>query len=155
MRHRGLFPSGPSHPNYKHGMTKTPEFSSWHAMVTRCTNPNIHDWDRYGGRGVMMSERWKVFENFLADVGPRPSLKYTLDRWPNPNGNYEPGNVRWADKSQQARNRRNTPLLTFAGLTLDYQDWATRQGITVAMIKNRLRDGWPLEKLLTTPRLRA
>ena len=94
----------------KHGHTKpgnpSPEYRSWIAMKTRCNNPNHRHFDNYGGRGIRVCERWvRSFENFLADMGPRPSLQYSLDRIDS-EGGYEPGNCRWATRSEQNRNRR-------------------------------------------------
>jgi hypothetical protein len=76
-------------------------------MIARCTNPNQTGFAKYyGGRGVTVCERWSQFENFLADMGPRPRGK-TLDRFPNPDGNYEPSNCRWATPRQQRENQRS------------------------------------------------
>ena len=95
----------------KHGAARTgqntAEYRAWCSMITRCTNPNRKKWPDYGGRGITVCERWRnSFENFLADMGPRPSPKHSVDRYPNNDGNYEPGNVRWATKAEQANNRR-------------------------------------------------
>lgn len=91
----------------RHGDCKAREYNSWANMIQRCTNPKHPKYPDYGGRGIKVCEHWRSsYPNFLADVGRRPSLAHTLDRFPDVNGNYEPGNVRWADATQQANNRR-------------------------------------------------
>lgn len=92
----------------KHGLTGSPEYRSWGAMLTRCNNPNATGYNRYGGAGVRVCERWLKFENFLADMGERPSLDYSLDRYPDKFGDYEPSNCRWATAKEQQANRRDT-----------------------------------------------
>jgi hypothetical protein len=74
-------------------------------MWTRCTNPNVDSFERYGGRDIKVCARWQRFENFLADMGERPAGK-TLDRYPNPYGDYKPSNCRWATPLEQRHNRR-------------------------------------------------
>lgn len=83
----------------------TPTYQAWQNMIQRCTNPNRPDYHHYGGRGITICERWMTFENFLADVGEKPK-GLSIDRFPDNNGNYEPGNVRWANQTQQVRNSR-------------------------------------------------
>jgi hypothetical protein len=99
-----------------HGHTKgpagsyrtSPEFRTWSAMKGRCLNPNNGKYHRYGARGIKVCDRWlglDGFVNFLADMGDKPSASHSIDRFPNRNGNYEPGNCRWATSKQQGENR--------------------------------------------------
>jgi len=91
-----------------HGHTRngeTPTYYIWCAMQRRCFNANTKDYPNYGGRGITVCDRWRQFENFLADMGERPQ-GLSIDRFPNNDGNYEPGNVRWATPKEQANNRR-------------------------------------------------
>lgn len=84
--------------------SRSPEYRSWQSMLTRCYNKKYHRFDRYGGRGITVCDRWREsFENFLTDMGSR-STGTSIDRFPNPNGNYEPSNCRWATRVQQRNN---------------------------------------------------
>lgn len=89
----------------KHGKSKTAEYRTWQAIIQRCYNPKTAKFHRYGGRGISMCLRWQnSFDDFLADMGPRPSPRHSIDRFPNPDGNYGPANCRWATAKQQNSN---------------------------------------------------
>lgn len=97
---------GYNNPNYRHGLWKTKEYGIWNAMRQRCTNPNSQKWKHYGGRGIKVCDEWlKSFIPFYEHIGPKPGPEYSLDRINN-DGNYEPGNVRWATIYQQNNNTR-------------------------------------------------
>jgi hypothetical protein len=137
--------------NRSHMLSNSPTYSTWANMLTRCTNPKFEDWDRYGGRGIRVCQAWFSFEAFLADMGERPSPSHSLDRYPDQNGNYEPGNCRWATGKEQCRNRRDNNLITFNGETKTAAEWSEITGITPSTLRARTRAGWPADKCLTTP----
>jgi hypothetical protein len=88
-------------------MWKAPEYKTWAKIKQRCHNPKDANYFRYGARGIAMCPKWRNnFEAFFADVGLRPSPSHSLDRFPNNDGGYEPGNVRWATITEQANNKR-------------------------------------------------
>jgi hypothetical protein len=115
-------------------------------MRRRCTYQDDISWHRYGGRGVVICERWKQFENFLADMGKKPSPTHSLDRI-DPHGNYEPANCKWATRTEQARNRRNNTLVTINGETAPLATFVERFGQDYSRIYQRLNKlGWSVEK---------
>jgi hypothetical protein len=139
----------------KHGGSRRgrelPEYAIWCSMIKRCENPNETHYPHYGGRGITVCERWRNdFAAFLADMGSRPSPQHSIDRIDN-DGNYEPGNVRWATDKDQARNTTRNHWITFNGETLCLVAWAERIGMSHVGLLNRLRKGWSIERALTTP----
>lgn len=128
------------------------EYHSWRSMKSRCRNENDPAYPRYGGRGVNVCDEWfDSFDKFLADMGPKPTTKYTVDRFPDNNGNYEPGNVRWATPDQQNQNRRDTHQLTLNGVTKSISEWAEVKGWTRGLIYQRIKNGASDEEALTRP----
>jgi hypothetical protein len=88
------------------GNNPSPEYRAWASMINRCERPTYRGFHRYGGRGITICDRWRSsFESFFEDMGKRPSGDHSLDRFPNNDGNYEPGNCRWATRKEQAANR--------------------------------------------------
>lgn len=137
--------------NLRHGMSHTSIHNTWMGMRQRCENPKCEAYPSYGGRGIKVCSRWLIFENFSADMGVPPQKGMTLDRFPDNDGDYEPGNVRWATKKEQANNRRSSRLLTFGGETLTVSQWEDRQGFARGAISGRLWSGWTVERAITEP----
>lgn len=112
-------------------------------MRERCYYEKHVVYRYYGGRGITVCDRWRQsFESFLADVGPAPSQKHTIDRHPNKAGNYEPGNVRWALQIQQNRNKSSNRMVTFKGEKMCLTEACEKAGVSYVMVKKRLRRGW-------------
>jgi len=130
-----------------HGLSRIGcrEYRIWACMLSRCRNPRDWGYHNYGGRGIKVCERWERFDNFLADMGPAPSPTHSIDRYPDNDGNYEPGNCRWATKHEQDTNRRQTRLLTMNGETLCVKDWARKFNIDYDMLLRRIARGTALE----------
>jgi len=129
---------------------RTPTYRSWDAMIQRCTNPKATGYAEYGGAGITVCERWRKFEAFLADMGERPDGT-SLDRHPDLNGNYEPGNCRWATPREQNLNRAATRYIEFNGERKSLVEWAESLGITTPGMIRRLKR-MPLERALTEPK---
>jgi hypothetical protein len=138
--------------NYeKHGMERTPEYKSWQHMLDRCHNSANKRFADYGGRGIIVCERWRhSFINFYKDMGPKPSRGHSIDRVDN-DGPYSPNNCRWATNDGQARNTRRNRWLTYQGETLCAADWARRMKMPHPTLHARLKAGWSVERALTQP----
>lgn len=135
----------------KHGETGTKYYNIWRGIIKRCTVPTHRAWKSYGGRGITVCERWlSSFENFRADMGPRPSPTHSLDRKDN-NGNYEPGNCRWATAKEQLNNTRVNLVLEHNGVRMTAMQWAEKTGLAPHLVYARTRRGWSPERTLTTP----
>jgi hypothetical protein len=125
----------------------SPTYRSWNRMRARCLKPTATQWKHYGGRGITVCKRWESFENFLADMGERPSLKHSIDRIDN-SGNYEPGNCRWATMQEQCNNRRSSRMIEYDGVTMSLADWARKVGIKYQLLLQRLNRGWSAQDAL-------
>lgn len=133
-----------------HGQRYTSLYQGWRRIKEYCYNENNTHYADYGGRGIEMCPTWRdSFEAFAADVGRPPFEGAELDRYPNNDGNYEPGNVRWATKKQQANNRRSNRLLEWEGQIKTVQEWGEHLGIDPQKIRNRLRRGWAVPEVFS------
>jgi hypothetical protein len=136
--------------NRKHGRWNTPTWKSWACMINRCERPQHEQYPRYGGRGILICARWHDFENFLADIGERPSNDHSIERIDN-DGNYEPGNCRWANRFEQARNRRNSRFLVIDGQQKLIVEWLELSGVSRSLFEARKRLGWADKEAVFTP----
>ena len=137
-----------------HGEVGTPLHSSWISARKRCYSPSHDSYPYYGGRGITMHPDWADYTVFASDIrqsiGDHPGKGFQLDRI-DTEKNYEPGNVRWATPKKNARNRRSNTLLTFDGKTQCVSAWAEEKGWGRHVILTRLKLGWSVEEVLSTP----
>lgn len=134
-----------------HGKSETPTWVAWSSMKARCLNRTNTGYKDYGGRGILICQRWlDSFENFLEDMGERPD-GLSLERL-DVNGNYEPSNCKWATDKEQKRNQRRTRWITFQGETLSSVEWSEKVGLPRRLITSRIDTlGWDVGRALTTP----
>lgn len=156
----------------KHGLSGTPEYNTWVGIRRRCYDPSVFGYSYYGGRGIVVCDRWtgdRGFENFLVDMGQRPSPAHSIDRIDS-DGNYCPENCRWATKAQQIQNRRNSRrdrpprnrdikapprgrlwVLVHEGRAMSLQQIAETTGMDPKLLESRLRSGESLSCILSQP----
>lgn len=132
-----------------HDKTYTREYMMWEAIKERCYNKNVEGFHLYGGRGIKMCDRWlNSIENFINDIGKRPTKYHTFDRI-DVNGDYCPENFRWATPKEQANNRRNNRLIKYNNEELTVTQWAEKIGTNSQNLFKKIDDGWSIEEILT------
>ena len=135
--------------NTTHGMSGLSEYNIWKSMRKRCNSRKAVNYQRYGGVGITICERWaNSFENFLADMGRRPSPKHSLDRFPDRKGNYEPTNCRWATIKQQNNNTNRNFYVTVDGRTMSLMEATELRNVNYSKVYSRLKKGWTIERAL-------
>lgn len=127
----------------KHGMKNTPEYRTWADMKARCLNPNRDSFPNYGGRGIKVCERWMSFENFISDLGRRPE-GHSIDRI-DPDGNYEPGNVRWIPLVKQQGNKRSNLFVIYLNEKMTATQYALLTGQKPDSVRSSIRNGRKLK----------
>jgi len=133
----------------KHGMSATSEYRIYFAMKKRCLDPSAVGYPRYGGRGITICDEWiKSFENFYADMGPRPSLRHSLERLDNELG-YSKENCKWATATEQNNNKRSNRKYTYQDELITVAQIAKRIGMSYHKLWARLRAGWSLENAIS------
>lgn len=130
--------------NKTHGDSKAAEYHSWNSMQGRCKNPKNPGYRHYGGRGIRVCERWQSYENFLLDMGRRPSPDHEIDRIDN-DGQYCPENCKWSTRKEQTRNTRHNRMVVVRGELMPLVRAAEVLGITWDMARYRIRKGRSLE----------
>lgn len=135
-----------------HGYSRHPLYDTWMNMIKRCYEEDNPAYKRYGGRGIKVCERWiKSPENFINDIGDKPSDEYTLDRKDN-DKDYSPENCRWATREEQANNTRSTIFLEYNGQKKTMTEWGRITGFGRRTITTRYDRGWTVEQIIETPK---
>jgi hypothetical protein len=135
-------------------ISEHPLYGLWCSMITRCSNPKVHNYRRYGGRGIKVCERWRSFKAFVSDVSPRPSPAHTLDRYPNRDGDYDPSNWRWSTPKEQALNCNRTKLVTVDGITDSEKGTVERIGIPSSTFRDWVKSGYSPQEVIDRWRAR-
>lgn len=137
--------------NLRHGKRRSKEYTAWCNMHLRCYSKNNPHYRNYGARGIIVDDKWHNFTAFYKDVGDAPGNDYTLDRIDNNKG-YEPGNVRWAKRSVQSRNKRDNVWVEINGQTKCLYDWCDEYGISAGAVYRRMASGETAESAITRPK---
>jgi hypothetical protein len=140
--------------NRTHGKRRTPEYTIWCLMRRRCLDAKCPEYKRYGGRGIQVCSDWlgpSGFASFVAHIGPRPTRKHSIDRFPNNDGNYEPGNVRWATPIEQANNKSTNVKYVYAGVWRTVSELARESGVREKLLRYRLSHGWSVSRAIADP----
>lgn len=132
------------------GRELDPEYMVWSNMRRRCGEPSNQDYRNYGGKGITVCERWAKYENFIEDMGRRPTPDYSIDRIDG-NGNYELSNCRWATATEQARNISTNVLIEHDGKRMCIAEWAEELGMNQHTLGARIRSGWSAKEAIETP----
>lgn len=146
--------NGQFQPTHGHtrGRKRSVEYIAWSAIFARCENRKSKKFPDYGGRGIKICDRWRSFENFLSDMGPKPTPLHSIDRFPDNNGDYSPSNCRWATQREQMRNTRATHMVEFRGKLMPVIEAAELAGLPYETVRKRLtRFGWPVDRALSQP----
>ncbi len=125
-------------PNKTHGLSRTPIYNAYYTMISRCYKETNNSYVHYGGRGIIVCDRWlNSFENFLLDMGEKPSSDHSVDRI-NVDGNYEPSNCKWSTTIEQENNKRNNRIVTYKGKNYTMAQLSKLLNINYSTIRNRL-----------------
>lgn len=140
-----------------HGKSKSRLYSVHKSMIQRCYNPNAHEYENYGGRGITVCDEWHDFERFYEwavqngyDENSKKQSECTIDRIDH-NGNYEPSNCRFVSMKTQQRNKRSNVLITYNGETHCLSEWAEIAGIKYGTFLKRIYAGWSMEDAMNKP----
>lgn len=135
--------------NKTHGMRYSKEYTAWESMITRCHNTKNKSYADHGGKGISVCDEWREsFQYFINHIGKAPSPNHSVDRINN-NGDYEPGNVRWATRIEQANNKSNNRYITYNGKTLTLAQWESELNLRSGLLSQRIRQGFTEEMALT------
>lgn len=136
---------------------RSEEYGIWAAMLRRCNAPAACGYEDYGGRGIKVCERWSSYENFLSDMGRKPSSDYSIERINN-NSNYEPENCKWATRREQGRNKRSNVWIEYKGRRMVLTDWCNEINISSGVIPSWIKKGksieWIFDRILTSKKLK-